>query len=469
VTTLEHDFVGNRVRTDRYGRAWTYGYDENDNLVTIRSPVPQGHSPAAYTTSILYDDLDRVEERLPATRDLTTPKLEELAIGPTEYIYDEGTGWNPIGRLARVELPFATIKYRYDAQGNVIREDRTVALISGAAPPGNCGNFVCEPELGESCITCNQDCGLCAVGCGDGSCQPERGESCTTCPQDCGACPFCGDGACQPDLGENASTCPADCPQTASEFTQKGWCGDGACRGTETPANCPRDCPGGTGFCGDAICQNWEWPQTCCRDCGSGFARQAQCGNGSCEVYIGTCPSRPSCGTCVGASQNSFNCPADCGPVHTCGDGICQWEEDCSSCPQDCGACACGNSVCEPGAGESCETCPQDCGACPAGSESRAIVRSYNALGGLTAVWHADDPTDPSHTTFEYDGRGLPVAAIWQTGSGPQTLARVHRNVSGAITLRTLNPTPILDGVQGATWSYDQLGRILVHVLRASS
>ena len=43
-----------------------------------------------------------------------------------------------------------------------------------------------------------------------------------------------------------------------------------------------------------------------------------------------------------------------------CGDGICNFGENCASCPKDCGPCeVCGNEICEEG--EDCETCEEDC------------------------------------------------------------------------------------------------------------
>ena len=47
-----------------------------------------------------------------------------------------------------------------------------------------------------------------------------------------------------------------------------------------------------------------------------------------------------------------------------CGDGSCDWNEDCSSCPDDCGPCQwCGDGSCNNG--EDCSSCESDCGACP--------------------------------------------------------------------------------------------------------
>jgi hypothetical protein len=40
--------------------------------------------------------------------------------------------------------------------------------------------------MGETCASCEQDCGPCSV-CGNGVCQAPY-ETCTNCPQDCGEC-----------------------------------------------------------------------------------------------------------------------------------------------------------------------------------------------------------------------------------------------------------------------------------------
>jgi hypothetical protein len=56
-------------------------------------------------------------------------------------------------------------------------------------------------------------------------------------------------------------------------------------------------------------------------------------------------------------------CPQDCG-VCECGNGTCDSDETCISCPEDCSQCPpeCGNGVCE--SGEDCHSCPVDCGEC---------------------------------------------------------------------------------------------------------
>src|SRR5688500_19991500 len=54
---------------------------------------------------------------------------------------------------------------------------------------GDWSSDVCSSDLvGETCITCTVDCGLCSA-CGDGVCDASRMETCSTCPGDCGMCP----------------------------------------------------------------------------------------------------------------------------------------------------------------------------------------------------------------------------------------------------------------------------------------
>jgi len=78
-----------------------------------------------------------------------------------------------------------------------------------------------------------------------------------------------------------------------------------------------------------------------------------------------------------------------------CGDGDCNGEETCETCPGDCGECApeCGDEECN--GDETCETCPEDCGPCadPAvvyfseyveGGSNNKAVEIYN--GGAEAV-----------------------------------------------------------------------------------
>src|SRR3989344_6776375 len=135
----------------------------------------------------------------------------------------------------------------------------------------------------------------------------------------------------------NPNGCPTyECPS----------CGDGVCAPNENPENCNDcacpiiSCPpktgcyyaGGNGQYGCPICGDLICPSTC--------------GNNICEANE-NCPQ--DCGSCGnGICEPSETCPRDC---IVCGNGIC---EDSENCTTDCNVC--GNNICEPQ-----ENCPQDC------------------------------------------------------------------------------------------------------------
>jgi hypothetical protein len=80
-----------------------------------------------------------------------------------------------------------------------------------------------------------------------------------------------------------------------------------------------------------------------------------------------TCPDVCGDGQCNG-DETCRTCPADCGECPPqCGDGQCNGDETCGTCPDDCGECSprCGDGQCN--GDEACDTCPDDCGECPGG------------------------------------------------------------------------------------------------------
>jgi hypothetical protein len=273
---------------------------------------------------------------------------------------------------------------------------------------GDCGDNICvEPE---ACFNCPEDCGECSV-CGDDTCDPL--ESCDFCPEDCGECGFCGDDGCGDDedckscpddcgdccgndscealFGEDCDTCPADCGECPDE------CGNDLCDDGENCSNCAADCGDCEGSCCiangtpgcmdplvqdcvcavDIFCCNDIWDELCA-------AEADECGscNGQCcethptpgcmdsDIEACVCEADPFCcevawdGLCV-AEVTDLECGI-CEIVAECGDDVCHGEEDCKSCPADCGEC-CGNGACEALFEEDCTTCPADCGECPVG------------------------------------------------------------------------------------------------------
>ena len=62
-------------------------------------------------------------------------------------------------------------------------------------------------------------------------------------------------------------------------------------------------------------------------------------------------------------SAGPFTVHVNATASHGCGDGTCDYDEDCVTCPQDCGECVCGDGVCDAPV-EDCVNCPEDCGVC---------------------------------------------------------------------------------------------------------
>lgn len=311
-----------------------------------------------------------------------------------------------------------------------------------------CGNDVCEED--ETPTDCSEDCAVC----GDGECH-EPAEDCGTCAEDCGECAVCGNGliegdeecdatdlggqtcadagfsggdlACTEEClldttscfntecgngicedGEDSTNCPDDCAES---------CGDGMCEALEgeTCGNCPNDCTCGESYCQDFLtcvyeCTDMACAESCHEDgcleaqdnsvlilgcieencstecvdpsaegchtctvtnCGAFLASCYQsvcpgtCGDGVCDGNEdhATCPEDCSeCGNDIcEADETAGSCPDDC--LVGCGDDTCDETETCESCPADCGSCpmTCGDGDCDPVMGESCATCPADC------------------------------------------------------------------------------------------------------------
>lgn len=207
-------------------------------------------------------------------------------------------------------------------------------------------------------VTLSIDCTAVNV-CGDGTCS--GAETQAGCPKDCGGVipgATCGNGTCDPTEGCN--TCPADCGACPKECIAKS-SGDADAKGCpgcscETCV-CKGPNPGGSSS-GDGYCCATAWDSICVGEC-------TACGGPKCPTLKAICGDDD-----CGSGETTTNCPNDCPPASSCGDGICASAngESCVTCPVDCGACPpatapkCGDNTCN--GKEHCGSCPLDCGAC---------------------------------------------------------------------------------------------------------
>jgi RHS repeat-associated protein len=124
VTELAHDWLSRRTSIRRGQRTWSYTYDRNGNLLTERVPLPPGANPILdgprYTTSTVYDVLDRPTSRIAGTRELTEEQRGDLGTGALTFAYDDGL--NGLGRLTSVTSPLWTRSYQHDARGNLVQD-----------------------------------------------------------------------------------------------------------------------------------------------------------------------------------------------------------------------------------------------------------------------------------------------------------------------------------------------------------
>ena len=190
----------------------------------------------------------------------------------------------------------------------------------------SCGDGICsEGELADG--DCMADCDAC----GDGTCDPEAGETCGNCEDDCGECVYEGDCCAENGSAGCDDSAIVDCVCALDPYCcDTEW--DELCIQDLAIGQCGLECP----LCGDEVCEDPEDCESCPYDCGwcpfEGDCCEAGetpgCDQG--EIVDCLCDLDPFC--CEGAwdeycvNQAIGSCGLDCNP---CGDGVIQPGEQC--------------------------------------------------------------------------------------------------------------------------------------------
>ncbi|MBU1221228.1 DUF4215 domain-containing protein [Myxococcota bacterium] len=207
------------------------------------------------------------------------------------------------------------------------------------------GNLVapeqCDDGNAISGDGCSYDC-LVEFICGNGQCNPEQGENCELCPQDC--CDDCGNGIL--DDGEECddgnNTSGDGCSRGCADEDGVQTCGNGIWEEGEecddgnmtNHDGCSDDCVKEY-VCGDGQCFTTEGescevcPQDCCPSCGNGSRQPGEVCDGL-DLNEVTCEDLGYTGGTLACSTYCQYDTAACtgeGPV--CGNGVVEVGEDC--------------------------------------------------------------------------------------------------------------------------------------------
>ena len=245
-------------------------------------------------------------------------------------------------------------------------------------------SFCCDALWDSSCATlcvddCGQDCGGPVEP--NAGCQASTGPGCGGCS--CESCVCGSDTFCCTDAWD--SQCVSECK--ACGVTCGGGGDTGGCQ-TSPAAGCGGCSCEGCVCAQDPYCCDSSWDTTCVNECkgcgtscgggGEGGCQESDfpgCGGCACEscvcnadeycclfawdnLCVGQCEDCGSCGTpcvpdCTGKECGSDGCKGTCGACgadESCYDGTCELH--------------CGNFTCEEAMDEDCASCPGDCGEC---------------------------------------------------------------------------------------------------------
>jgi hypothetical protein len=239
----------------------------------------------------------------------------------------------------------------------------------------------CKPATYADGSPCD-DGDVCTVGdvCADGACQ----SGAVVAPPDPWDDP-CNVLDCDPEDGWHPVPVVGPCDD-GDPCTVDDLCHAGACSGGKDICTEPH--------CGDGVCQDLEHCESCPQDCGGcetdccdGHESKG-CNDKACEEII--------CGQDVFCCNQQWDdiCAQDavqfcaiCGGGSTCGDGACDFGEDCQSCPVDCdGGCASDCCFIHPGDGcqaEACQdkVCEEDEFCCTEGWDAYCVSRAQEICG----------------------------------------------------------------------------------------
>jgi hypothetical protein len=148
----------------------------------------------------------------------------------------------------------------------------------------------------------------------------------------------------------------------------EGGCGNGVIDDGEDcdgPSLGGQTCSGRGYDGGNLACAgDCTFDESACSTCGNGVVEAGEDCDGS--ALGGASCSDQNCA--AGTPSCTASCTLDYGTCTECpvcdNDGVCETEEDCNGCPNDCitgAGAACGNGACESADGEDCVNCPADC------------------------------------------------------------------------------------------------------------